>query len=116
MQKKLVTSKLNASGVDSLAALQIAERCLTGPPNKNRSLTAKLSLSLCMSKQLQNALSQEKQDIFRMIMKRIELISDMQTYIEQITDLSFLYWHQALVLAYLQQSYNDRDISSFKVT
>lgn len=111
----MVTSKLNAHGVDSLAALEIAERCLTGPPNKNRALIAKLSLSLCMSQQLQNSLPQDQQDEYRMLIKRIEFMSEFQNYIQQMSDPAFLYWHQAIVLAYLQQSFKNQEINSFMV-
>lgn len=102
--------------MDSLAALEIAERSLTtGPPNKSRVLMAKLALSLCMSKQLQNCWDSGDQYSFRMLIRRIEYISELKNYIQQFNDPTFLYWHQAIVWANLQQSFKDRDLSSFKV-
>ncbi|KAM7347457.1 strumpellin and WASH-interacting protein [Cochliomyia hominivorax] len=112
-KKKIISSKLRDKCVDALAALKITERCLHGPPSKVRILVAKLSFDASSAKY--KILSTEQQERFRLLLKRIELISELQDAIEEMSDTSFLFWHQSILRAYLKQIVDKKfDFNSFQ--
>ncbi|XP_075157033.1 strumpellin and WASH-interacting protein isoform X2 [Haematobia irritans] len=113
-KKKLLSSKLRDKGVDALSALKIAERCLYGPPSKVRILVAKLAFDVACNGSIK-MLSVEHFERFRLLIQRIEMISDFQEHITQICDTSFLYWHQSILRAYLKQIIDKKlDFHSFQ--
>uniref|UniRef100_A0A1I8PPY3 WASH complex subunit 4 n=1 Tax=Stomoxys calcitrans TaxID=35570 RepID=A0A1I8PPY3_STOCA len=113
-KKKLLSSKLRDKGVDALSALKIAERCLYGPPSKVRILVAKLAFDVACNGS-NKLLSMEQFERFRLLVQRIEMISDFQEHIKQICDTSFLYWHQSILKAYLKQIVDKKlDFHSFQ--
>lgn len=100
--------------VDALAALKITERCLHGPPSKVRILVAKLSFDASSAKY--KILNAEQQERFRNLIKRIELITELQDSIKQMCDTTFLFWHQSILKAYLKQIVDKKlDFNSFQV-
>ncbi|XP_037817171.1 WASH complex subunit 4 [Lucilia sericata] len=112
-KKKIISSKLRDKSVDALAALKITERCLHGPPSKVRILVAKLAFDASSAKY--KILSSEQQERFRNLIKRIELISDLQDNIHEMCDTSFLFWHQSILRAYLKQIVDKKlDFNSFQ--
>lgn len=114
-KKKLLASKLRDKSIDALAALKMAERCLHGPPSNVRLLVAKIAFDASHGKN--KLLSIEQIERFRLLMQRIELITDFQYNTQQICDTSFLYWHQSLLKAYLRQIVDKKlDFHSFQVS
>ncbi|XP_073827838.1 strumpellin and WASH-interacting protein [Musca autumnalis] len=113
-KKKLTSSKLKEKGVDALSAIKIAERCLLGPPSKIRILVAKLSFDVACNGS-SKFLNMEQFERFRLLIQRIEIISDFQQHIKEICETSFLYWHQSIFRAYLKQIVDKKlDFHSFQ--
>lgn len=62
-------------------------------------------------------LSTEQQERFRSLIKRIELITELQDSIKEMCDTSFLFWHQSILKAYLKQIVDKKlDFNSFQVS
>lgn len=115
-KKKLISSKLREKGVDALSALKIAERCLHGPPGKVRILVAKLAFDVACNGS-NKILTSEQFERFRLLIQRIEMLSDFQEHVKKICDTSFLYWHQSILRAYLKQIVDKKlDFHSFQVS
>lgn len=114
-QKKIISSKLRDKSVDAFAALKITERCLNGPPSIVRILVGKLAFDAASAKY--KILTTEQQERFRSLIKRIELITNLQDSIHEMCDSSFLFWHQSILKAYLKQIIDKKlDFNSFQVS
>lgn len=100
--------------VDALAALRIAEKCMTGPPTKTRTLLTKLAVN---ATNLNNrTLPQDQWERFQLLMSRITILADFQSNIDDLCDTTFIYWHQSVLSAYLKQVVERKlDFNSFQV-
>uniref|UniRef100_A0A1B0D0L9 WASH complex subunit 4 n=1 Tax=Phlebotomus papatasi TaxID=29031 RepID=A0A1B0D0L9_PHLPP len=104
-RKSLSCENYNERILDSLAALQITERCLYGPATKNRITIAKITLSVFEC----NALNCQEyiQKLFK-ILGRLSIILDLQEIVDRLCETSFLFWHQSLFCNYIKQYFEQR--------
>lgn len=101
VKKKLATQpSRNERNLDTLSALQIAEKCVYGPATKCRMLIASLALNFANPMRV---LTPEHLQKLHKIFNRLILLSDLQSNIERLCDPSFMYWHQSILIVYLKQ-------------
>ncbi|XP_067640358.1 WASH complex subunit 4 isoform X2 [Eurosta solidaginis] len=112
-EKRIAAAKMHNRNVDALAALRIAEKCMTGPPTKLRTLITKLAVN---ATNLNNrTLPQDQCERFQLLMARILTLADFQANVAKICDTSFIYWHQLVLSAYLKQVVERKlDFNSFQ--
>lgn len=95
--------------------MKITERCLHGPASNARILVAKLAFDAASFKH--KIITQEQQERFRNIIKRIEMLNDFHNSLLEMCETSFLFWHQSILRAYLKQIVDKNfDFNSFQVS
>ncbi|KAK1167172.1 WASH complex subunit 4-like [Acipenser oxyrinchus oxyrinchus] len=103
--KKRVISdkKYSEQRLDVLSALVLAENALNGPSTKERRLV--VSLALSVGTQLKTFKDEELLPL-QLVLKKLDLISELRERVKIQCDCSFLYWHRAVFPIYLDDAYD----------
>ncbi|MGH0115685.1 UNVERIFIED_CONTAM: hypothetical protein FKN15_038008 [Acipenser sinensis] len=103
--KKRVISdkKYSEQRLDVLSALVLAENALNGPSTKERRLV--VSLALSVGTQMKTFKDEELLPL-QLILKKLDLISELRERVKIQCDCSFLYWHRAVFPIYLDDAYD----------
>ncbi|XP_037306839.2 WASH complex subunit 4 isoform X2 [Pungitius pungitius] len=103
--KKRVISdkKYSEQRLDVLSSLVLAENALSGPSTKERRLV--VSLALCVGTQLKTFRDEELLPL-QLVLKKLDLISELSERVKLQCDCSFLYWHRAVFPIYLDDVYD----------
>lgn len=99
------SKKYFTKNIDSLTALQIAERCMYGPMTSNRLLATKMALSLTDSLNARLFTIEQMRQIQTMF-TNIELFANYRNIIDRLTDTAFMYWHQSILSGYVRAVLN----------
>uniref|UniRef100_A0A8C0IY58 WASH complex subunit 4 n=1 Tax=Chelonoidis abingdonii TaxID=106734 RepID=A0A8C0IY58_CHEAB len=104
--KKRVISdkKYSEQCLDVLSALVLAENTLNGPSTKQRRLI--VSLALSVGTQMKTFKDEELLPL-QVVMKKLDLISELKERIRTQCDCCFLYWHRAVFPIYLDDVYEN---------
>ncbi|XP_051918259.1 WASH complex subunit 4 [Hippocampus zosterae] len=104
--KKRVISdkKYSEQRLDVLSSLVLAENVLSGPSTKERRLV--VSLALCVGTQLKTFRDEELLPL-QLVLKKLDLISELSERVKLQCDCSFLYWHRAVFPIYLDDVYEN---------
>ncbi|KAI4825620.1 hypothetical protein KUCAC02_021300 [Chaenocephalus aceratus] len=104
--KKRVISdkKYSEQRLDVLSSLVMAENALSGPSTKERRLV--VSLALCVGTQLKTFKDEELLPL-QLVLKKLDLISELSERVKLQCDCSFLYWHRAVFPIYLDDVYDN---------
>ncbi|XP_016078665.1 PREDICTED: WASH complex subunit 7 isoform X3 [Miniopterus natalensis] len=104
--KKRVISdkKYSEQRLDVLSALVLAENTLNGPSTKQRRLI--ISLALSVGTQLKTFKDEELFPL-QVVMKKLDLISELRERVQAQCDCCFLYWHRAVFPIYLDDVYEN---------
>uniref|UniRef100_A0A3Q2CBB9 WASH complex subunit 4 n=1 Tax=Cyprinodon variegatus TaxID=28743 RepID=A0A3Q2CBB9_CYPVA len=104
--KKRVISdkKYSEQRLDVLSSLVLAENALSGPSTKERRLV--VSLALCVGTQLKTFKDEELLPL-QVLLKKLDLISELSQRVRIQCDCSFLYWHRAVFPIYLDDVYDN---------
>ncbi|XP_029457390.1 WASH complex subunit 4 isoform X2 [Rhinatrema bivittatum] len=102
--KKRVISdkKYSEQRLDVLSALVLAENTVNGPSTKQRRLI--VSLALSVGTQMKTFKDEELLPL-QLVMKKMDLISDLRERVRVQCDCAFLYWHRAVFPIYLDDAY-----------
>ncbi|XP_048863417.1 WASH complex subunit 4 isoform X1 [Brienomyrus brachyistius] len=103
--KKRVISdkKYSEQRLDVLSALVLAENTLNGPSTKERRLV--VSLALSVGTQMKTFKDEELLPL-QLVLKKLDLISEIRERVKIQCDCSFLYWHRAVFPIYLDDVYD----------
>ncbi|KAM9807729.1 WASH complex subunit 4 [Neosynchiropus ocellatus] len=106
MAKKRVVSdkKYSEQRLDVLSSLVLAENALSGPSTKERRLV--VALALCVGTQLKTFKDEELLPL-QLVLKKLDLISELIERVKLECDCSFLYWHRAVFPIYLDDVYDN---------
>lgn len=99
------SKKYFTKNIDSLTALQIAERCMYGPMTSDRLLATKMALSLTDSLNAR-LFTIEQMRQMQTMSTNIELFANYRNIIERLTDTTFMYWHQSILSGYVRAVLN----------
>uniref|UniRef100_H3CSF2 WASH complex subunit 4 n=1 Tax=Tetraodon nigroviridis TaxID=99883 RepID=H3CSF2_TETNG len=104
--KKRVISdkKYSEQRLDVLSSLVLAENVLNGPSTKERLLV--VWLALCVGTQLRPFKGAELLPL-QLVLKKLELISELRERVRLQCDCSFLYWHRPVFPIYLDDVYDN---------
>uniref|UniRef100_A0A665UTQ2 WASH complex subunit 4 n=1 Tax=Echeneis naucrates TaxID=173247 RepID=A0A665UTQ2_ECHNA len=104
--KKRVISdkKYSEQRLDVLSSLVLAENALSGPSTKERRLV--VSLALCVGTQLKTFKDEELFPL-QLVLKKLDLISELRERVKLQCDCCFLYWHRAVFPIYLDDVYDN---------
>ncbi|XP_039617760.1 WASH complex subunit 4 [Polypterus senegalus] len=104
--KKRVISdkKYSEQRLDVLSALVLAENALNGPSTKERRLI--VSLAISVGTQMKTFKDEELLSL-QLILKKLDLVSELQDRVRIHCDCSFLYWHRAVFPIYLDDVYDN---------
>ncbi|XP_056595412.1 WASH complex subunit 4 [Triplophysa dalaica] len=104
--KKRVISdkKYSEQRLDVLSALVLAENTLNGPSTKERRLV--VSLALSVGTQMKTFKDEELLPL-QLVMKKLDLISELRERVKVQCDCSFLYWHRTVFPIYLDDVYEN---------
>uniref|UniRef100_A0A3P8WCL7 WASH complex subunit 4 n=1 Tax=Cynoglossus semilaevis TaxID=244447 RepID=A0A3P8WCL7_CYNSE len=104
--KKRVISekKYSEQRLDVLSSLVLAENALNGPSTKERRLV--VSLALCVGTQLKTFKDEELLPL-QLVLKKLDLISELSERVKIQCDCSFLYWHRTVFPIYLNDVYDN---------
>ncbi|XP_014635938.1 PREDICTED: WASH complex subunit 7 isoform X2 [Ceratotherium simum simum] len=104
--KKRVISdkKYSEQRLDVLSALVLAENTLNGPSTKQRRLI--VSLALSVGTQMKTFKDEELFPL-QVVMKKLDLISELRERVQTQCDCRFLYWHRAVFPIYLDDVYEN---------
>uniref|UniRef100_A0AAR2L3F5 WASH complex subunit 4 n=1 Tax=Pygocentrus nattereri TaxID=42514 RepID=A0AAR2L3F5_PYGNA len=104
--KKRVISdkKYSEQRLDVLSALVLAENILNGPSTRERRLV--LSLALSVGTQMKTFKDEELLPL-QLVLKKLDLISELRERVKVQCDCSFLYWHRAIFPIYLDDVYEN---------
>ncbi|XP_043822433.1 WASH complex subunit 4 isoform X2 [Dromiciops gliroides] len=104
--KKRVISdkKYSEQRLDVLSALVLAENTLNGPSTRQRRLI--LSLALSVGTQMKTFKDEELLPL-QVVMKKLDLISELRERVRTQCDCCFLYWHRAVFPIYLDDVYEN---------
>ncbi|XP_076775882.1 WASH complex subunit 4 isoform X1 [Arvicanthis niloticus] len=104
--KKRVISdkKYSEQRLDVLSALVLAENTLNGPSTKQRRLI--VSLALSVGTQMKTFKDEELFPL-QVVMKKLDLISELRERVQAQCDCCFLYWHRAVFPIYLDDVYEN---------
>ncbi|TSM52349.1 WASH complex subunit 4 [Bagarius yarrelli] len=103
--KKRVISdkKYSEQRLDVLSALVLAENTLNGPSTRERRLV--VSLALSVGTQMKTFKDEELLPL-QLVLKKLDLISELEERVKMQCDCSFLYWHRAVFPIYLDDVYD----------
>lgn len=99
------SKKYFTKNIDSLTALQIAERCMYGPMTSNRLLATKIALSLTDSMNARLFTVEQIRQL-QTLFTNIELFANYRSIIDRLTDTTFMYWHQSILSGYVRAVLN----------
>lgn len=99
------SKKFFTKNIDSLTALQIAERCMYGPMTENRLLATQMALSLTDSLNAKLFTVEQIRQI-QTLFTNIELFANYRSLIDRLTDTTFMYWHQSILSGYVRAVLN----------
>uniref|UniRef100_A0A8D1B7F1 WASH complex subunit 4 n=1 Tax=Sus scrofa TaxID=9823 RepID=A0A8D1B7F1_PIG len=104
--KKRVISdkKYSEQRLDVLSALVLAENTLNGPSTKQRRLI--VSLALSVGTQMKTFKDEELFPL-QVVLKKLDLISELRERVQTQCDCCFLYWHRAVFPIYLDDVYEN---------
>ncbi|MEE6480161.1 hypothetical protein FKM82_012478, partial [Ascaphus truei] len=104
--KKRVISdkKYSEQRLDVLSALVLAENTLNGPSTRQRRLIVALALSV--GTQMKTFKDEELLPL-QLVMKKLDLISELRERVRTQCDCCFLYWHRAVFPIYLDDVYDN---------
>ncbi|XP_077067097.1 WASH complex subunit 4 [Siphateles boraxobius] len=104
--KKRVISdkKYSEQRLDVLSALVLAENTLNGPSTKERRLI--VSLALSVGTQMKTFKDEELLPL-QLVLKKLDLISELRERVKVQCDCSFLYWHRTVFPIYLDDVYEN---------
>ncbi|XP_071278772.1 WASH complex subunit 4 [Agelaius tricolor] len=104
--KKRVISdrKYSEQRLDVLSALVLAENTLNGPSTKQRRLI--VSLALSVGTQMKTFKDEELIPL-QLVLKKLDLISELTERVRAQCDCCFLYWHRAVFPIYLDDVYEN---------
>uniref|UniRef100_A0A673Y1P1 WASH complex subunit 4 n=1 Tax=Salmo trutta TaxID=8032 RepID=A0A673Y1P1_SALTR len=89
--------------LDVLSSLVMAENALNGPSTKERRLV--VSLALSVGTQMKTFKDEELLPL-QLVLKKLDLISELKERVKVQCDCSFLYWHRAVFPIYLDDVYD----------
>lgn len=96
--------KYSEQRLDVLSALVLAENALSGPSTRERRLV--VSLALSVGTQLRTFREEELLPL-QLLLKKLDLISELRERVKSQCDCSFLYWHRSVFPIYLDQVYDN---------
>ncbi|XP_035765797.1 WASH complex subunit 4, partial [Neolamprologus brichardi] len=103
--KRVISDKkYSEQRLDVLSSLVLAENALSGPSTKERRLV--VSLALCVGTQLKTFKDEELFPL-QLVLKKLDLISELSERVKLQCDCSFLYWHRAVFPIYLDDVYDN---------
>ncbi|CAH2277508.1 Hypothetical predicted protein [Pelobates cultripes] len=104
--KKRVISdkKYSEKRLDVLSALVLAENTLNGPSTRQRRLV--VSLALSVGTQMKTFKDEELLPLL-IVLKKLDLISELRERVRAQCDCCFLYWHRAVFPIYLDDLYEN---------
>ncbi|KAF4800311.1 WASH complex subunit 4 [Turdus rufiventris] len=104
--KKRVISdkKYSEQRLDVLSALVLAENTLNGPSTRQRRLI--VSLALSVGTQMKTFKDEELFPL-QLVLKKLDLISELTERVRAQCDCCFLYWHRAVFPIYLDDVYEN---------
>ncbi|XP_053318537.1 WASH complex subunit 4 isoform X2 [Spea bombifrons] len=104
--KKRVISdkKYSEQRLDVLSALVLAENTLNGPSTRQRRLIVALALSV--GTQMKTFKDEELLPLL-LVLKKLDLISELRERVRTQCDCCFLYWHRAVFPIYLDDVYEN---------
>uniref|UniRef100_A0A8C5MTC3 WASH complex subunit 4 n=1 Tax=Leptobrachium leishanense TaxID=445787 RepID=A0A8C5MTC3_9ANUR len=104
--KKRVISdkKYSEQRLDVLSALVLAENTLNGPSTRQRRLIVALALSV--GTQMKTFKDEELAPLL-LVLKKLDLISELRERVWAQCDCCFLYWHRAVFPIYLDDVYEN---------
>ncbi|XP_061108676.1 WASH complex subunit 4 isoform X2 [Conger conger] len=104
--KKRVISdkKYSEQRLDVLSALVLAENALNGPSTWERRLV--VSLALSVGTQMKTFKDEELLPL-QLVLKKLDLISELRERVKVQCDCSFMYWHRAVFPIYLDDVYDN---------
>ncbi|XP_074863978.1 WASH complex subunit 4 isoform X2 [Carettochelys insculpta] len=105
LKKRVISDKkYSEQRLDVLSALVLAENTLNGPSTKQRRLI--VSLALSVGTQMKTFKDEELLPL-QVVMKKLDLISELGERIRTQCDCCFLYWHRAVFPIYLDDVYEN---------
>ncbi|KFW84329.1 WASH complex subunit 7, partial [Manacus vitellinus] len=96
--------KYSEQRLDVLSALVLAENTLNGPSTKQRRLI--VSLALSVGTQMKTFKDEELIPL-QLVLKKLDLISELTERVRAQCDCCFLYWHRAVFPIYLDDVYEN---------
>ncbi|XP_043569200.1 WASH complex subunit 4 isoform X3 [Chiloscyllium plagiosum] len=104
--KKRVISdkKYSERRLDVLSALVLAENALNGPSTKERKLVVALALSVGTQ---MKTFRDEELLVLQVVLKKLDLISELRERIQVLCNCNFLYWHRTIFPIYLDDVYDN---------
>ncbi|XP_075894005.1 WASH complex subunit 4 [Nelusetta ayraudi] len=103
-KRAISDKKYSEQRLDVLSSLVLAENALSGPSTKERRLV--VSLALCVGTQLKTFKDEELLPL-QLVLKKLDLISELSERVKVQCDCSFLYWHRAVFPIYLDDVYDN---------
>ncbi|KAF4022605.1 hypothetical protein G4228_014463 [Cervus hanglu yarkandensis] len=105
LKKRVISDKkYSEQRLDVLSALVLAENTLNGPSTKQRRLI--VSLALSVGTQMKTFKDEELFPL-QVVMKKLDLISELRERVQTQCDCCFLYWHRAVFPIYLDDVYEN---------
>ncbi|GAB0101012.1 WASH complex subunit 4 [Sergentomyia squamirostris] len=111
-RKTLSLDTYSEKSLDSLAALQIAERSLHGPATEIRLTVATIALSVFEGNT--TSVNADYAQNLRKILTRLALVVNLRSTLDRVCGTSFLFWHQSLFRSYLKQ-YFDQNVDHHRL-
>ncbi|KAG7274770.1 hypothetical protein CRUP_015757 [Coryphaenoides rupestris] len=104
--KKRVISdkKYSEQRLDVLSSLVLAENALSGPSTRERRMA--VSLALSVGTQMKTFKDEELLPL-QLVLKKLDLMSELKERVRLQCDCSFLYWHRAVFPIYLDDVYDN---------
>ncbi|XP_054280077.1 WASH complex subunit 4-like [Macrosteles quadrilineatus] len=97
--------KFSEKHVDMLSSLVLAEKCLNGPPTRERLLVARIALSVANQKQ---TFRDEDLTSLSVTLASLARIPRLIHRLEQATNCNFLYWHRVILPIYFTALYESK--------
>uniref|UniRef100_A0A8C4ZNH3 WASH complex subunit 4 n=1 Tax=Gadus morhua TaxID=8049 RepID=A0A8C4ZNH3_GADMO len=96
--------KYSEQRLDVLSSLVLAENALNGPSTRERRLA--ISLALSVGTQMKTFKDEELLPL-QLVLKKLDLMSELKERVRLQCDCSFLYWHRAVFPIYLDDVYDN---------
>lgn len=92
--------------MDILSSLVVAEKCLNGPPTRQRLLVARLALSVANQR---HTFRDDELSALSAALGSLTRIPKLQERLDKATNCDFLYWHRVILPIYFNAVYESKN-------